>query len=55
MQRFFRDLEVDYESIALMVVKVMKIPETWIISVDRTDCKFVKTVFNVLTLVVVHN
>ncbi|MFN4832764.1 MAG: hypothetical protein ACK6C7_08050 [Pseudanabaena sp.] len=27
LQRFFRDFEVDYESIALMVVKVMKIPE----------------------------
>ena len=55
LQRFFRDFEVDYESIALMVVKVMKIPEPWIISVDRTDWKFGKTVFNVLTLGVVHH
>jgi hypothetical protein len=37
---------VDYENIALMVVKVMKIPEPWIISIDRTDWKFGKTVFN---------
>ena len=55
LQRFFRDFEVDYESIALMVVKVMKIPEPWIISIDRTDWQFGKTVFNVLTLGVVHH
>jgi len=55
LQRFFRDFEVDYESIALMVVKVMKIPEPWIISIDRTDWKFGKTVFNVFTLGVVHH
>ena len=55
LQRFFREFEVDYESIALMVVKVMKIPEPWIISIDRTDWQFGKTVFNVLTLGVVHH
>lgn len=54
LQRFFREFEVDYESIALMVVKVMKIPEPWVISIDRTDWRFGKTVFNVLTLGVVH-
>ncbi|MCA6521516.1 MAG: hypothetical protein IM597_20215 [Pseudanabaena sp. M176S2SP2A07QC] len=37
LQKFFRDFEVDYESIALMVVKAKKIPEPWIISVDRTQ------------------
>jgi hypothetical protein len=46
---------VDYKSIALMVIKVMKIPESWVISIDRTDWKFGKTVFNVLTLGVVHH
>ena len=55
LQRFFREFEVDYESIALMVVKVMKIPEPWVISIDRTDWRFGKTVFNVLTLGVVHH
>jgi hypothetical protein len=50
LQRFFKEFEVDYESIALMVVKVMKIPEPWVISIDRTDWRFGKTVFNVLTL-----
>ena len=55
LQRFFRDFDVDYESIALMVVKVMKIPEPWIISIDRTDWQFGKTVFNVLTLGGVHH
>ena len=38
LQRFFRDFEVDYESIALTVIKVMQIPEPWVISIDRTDC-----------------
>ncbi|MFN9885242.1 MAG: IS4 family transposase, partial [Pseudanabaena sp.] len=55
LQRFFREFEVDYESIALMVVKVMKIPEPWLISFDRTDWKFGESVFNVLTLAVVHH
>ena len=48
--------------IALMRVKtvnlveiVMKIPEPWVISIDRTDWRFGKTVFNVLTLGVVHH
>ena len=38
LQRFFRDFEVDYESIALTVIKVMQIPEPWVISIDRNDC-----------------
>jgi hypothetical protein len=54
LQRFFREFEVDYESIALMVVRVMKIPEPWIISIDRTDWQFGRTVFNLLTLGVVY-
>jgi hypothetical protein len=37
LQRFFRDFEVDYESIALMVVKVNKISEPWVISIDRSS------------------
>ena len=43
LQRFFREFEVDYESIALMVVKVIKIREPWVISIDRTDWRFGKT------------
>jgi len=48
LQRFFRNFEVDYESIALTVARVMNIPEPWVISIDRTDWQFDKTVFNVL-------
>jgi hypothetical protein len=55
LQRFFREFEVDYESIALTVVRVMRIPEPWVISIDRTDWQFGKTVINVLTLGVVHH
>ncbi len=55
LQRFFKDFEVDYSSIALMVVKVMKIPEPWVISIDCTDLLFGKTVFNVLMLGVVYH
>ena len=54
LQRFFRDFELDYENSALMVVKVMQIPKPWMISIDRTDWEFGKTVFNVLTLGIVH-
>ena len=54
LQRFFRDFEVDYVSIAKMVVGIMQIPEPWVLSVDRTDWKFGKTVFNILMLGVVH-
>jgi len=54
LQRFFRDFEVDYESIALTVIRVMKIPEPWVISIDRTDWQFGKIVFNMLTLAVVY-
>jgi hypothetical protein len=54
LQRFFREFEVDYESIAITVVRVMQIPEPWVISIDRTNWQFGKTVFNVLMLGVVH-
>lgn len=55
LQRFFKDFELDYSSIALMVVRVMKIPEPWVIFIDRTDWQFGKTIFNVLMLGVVHH
>lgn len=54
LQRFFREFVVDYESIALTVVRVMNIPEPWVISIDRTDWQFGKTVFNILMLGVVY-
>ena len=54
LQRFFRDFEVDYSSIAHTVARVMNISEPWVLSIDRTDWKFGKTVFNILMLGVVH-
>ena len=55
LQRFFRDFEIDYSSIAKLVVKVMNIPEPWVLSIDRTEWQFGETVFNILMLGVVHH
>jgi hypothetical protein len=54
LQRFFRDFEIDYSSIAKTVVRVMNIPEPWVLSINRTEWQFGETVFNILMLGVVH-
>jgi hypothetical protein len=55
LQRFFRDFEFDPIQIARMVVALMEIPEPWTLSVDRTEWQFGSSIFNILTLGVVHN
>jgi hypothetical protein len=54
LQRFFRDFELDYAAIAQAVVALMKIPEPWVLSVDRTEWQFGNCTFNILMLGVVH-
>jgi hypothetical protein len=54
LQRFFRQYEVDYAEIAQTVVALMSIPEPWVLSIDRTEWKFGKCIFNVLMLGIVH-
>lgn len=54
LHRFFRDYELNDAQIAQTVVALMKIPEPWVLSLDRTQWQFGKCVFNILMLGVVH-
>jgi len=54
LQRFFREFEVDYSEIAKMVVRLMKIPEPWVLSCDRTEWQYGETTFNIFMLGIVH-
>ena len=55
LQRFFKKFDLDYALIAKAVVKLMEIPQPWVLSVDRTEWSFGKTRFNLLVLGIVHN
>jgi hypothetical protein len=55
IQRFFRHFEWDYYDFAQVVVALMNIPEPWTLSLDRTEWRLGKTVFNILTLGIVHD
>ena len=54
-QRFFRAFELDYAVIAKLVAAWLKIPEPWVLAVDRTQWDVGTTTVNILTLGVVHN
>lgn len=54
LQRFLREFELDYYSLAQLVIEMMSIPEPWVLSVDRTQWQFGSKVFNILTLGIVH-
>lgn len=54
LQRFFSEFDLDYPAIAQMVVRLMQIPQPWILSVDRTQWQFGSCIFNILTLGIVH-
>lgn len=54
LQRFFRDFELDDSAIAQTVMALMKIPEPWVLSVDRTQWQLGECTFNILMLGVVH-
>ena len=53
-QRFFRGFELDYATIAKLVVAWMAIPEPWVLAVDRTQWDVGNTPVNILTLGVVY-
>lgn len=53
-QRFFRAFELDYSVVAKLVVDWMKVPEPWVLAVDRTQWDVGSTTVNILTLGVVH-
>ena len=44
---------MDYYASAKLTV-AMEIPEPWILSIDRTEWKFGRKIFNILTLGIVH-
>jgi hypothetical protein len=54
LQRFFREFELDYYSMAKLVIEMMEIPQPWVLSLDRTQWQFGSKVFNILTLGIVH-
>jgi hypothetical protein len=54
LQRFLREFELDYYSLAKLVIEMMEIPEPWVLSLDRTEWQFGSKVFNILTLGVVY-
>jgi Transposase DDE domain len=54
LQRFFRGLELDYALIAKAVMSWMKIPQPWVLSIDRTTWEFGCHVYNILTIAIVH-
>ena len=54
LQRFLREFDLDYYTMAKLVIEMMAIPEPWVLSVDRTQWQFGNKVFNILTLGIVH-
>ncbi len=54
LQRFFRGFEIDYTAIAKLVISWMAIPQTWVLSIDRTTWEFGSHCYNILSVGVVH-
>jgi hypothetical protein len=55
LQRFLGKFELDYGTLAHLVVSLMEIPQPWVLSIDRTTWEFGNCVHNILMLGVVHN
>jgi hypothetical protein len=55
LQRFLSKFELDYGTLAQVVVNLMEIPQPWVLSLDRTTWEFGSCVHNILMLGVVHN
>lgn len=54
LQRFFRLFEMDYPVVAQSVVGLMRIPQPWVLSLDRTEWEFGSHHYNILMLGIVH-
>ncbi len=54
LQRFLREFDLDYYSMAKLVIDMMEIPEPWVLSLDRTEWQFDRKVFNILTLGIIY-
>lgn len=55
LHRFFREFELNYFSLAKLVVSWMEIPQPWTLAIDRTTWEFGSCCHNILMLGVVHN
>ena len=53
-RKFFKTFEIDYHRLARLVAHLMDIPQPWVLSIDRTNWQYGDSVFNILTLGVVH-
>ena len=54
LQRFLKEFDLDYYTMAKLVIGMMEIPEPWVLSLDRTEWQFGRKVFNILTLGIVY-
>jgi hypothetical protein len=54
LHRFFADFELNYLTIAKLVVALMDIPQPWTLSIDRTSWEYGDCCHNILMLGVVH-
>jgi hypothetical protein len=54
LQRFLREFEFNYHHWALFILRLMAIPQPWVLSLDRTNWKFGEVDHNILMLGVVH-
>lgn len=55
LQRFFRSFEIDYQTLARLLVQLFGVGEgPWYLSLDRTNWKLGKTEINFLVLGIVH-
>lgn len=54
LQRFFRSFELHYSEFAQAILRLMSIPQPWVLSLDRTNWKLGKANINFLVLGVVH-
>jgi hypothetical protein len=54
LQRFFGKFELNYFTVAKLVVNLMQVPEPWVLSIDRTNWEFGARSINILMLGVVH-
>jgi hypothetical protein len=54
VQRFFREFDLEYDTIAKRVIDWMQIPQPWVLSIDRTTWEFGTHCTNILSVGVVH-
>ncbi|ABW32386.1 IS4-like element ISAcma48 family transposase [Acaryochloris marina] len=54
LQRFFRGFDLEYATIAKLVIDWMQTPQPWVLSIDRTTWEFGTHCFNILSIGVVH-